>query len=141
MNDKIKNEIKALVENVKNVYVSSVDENGYPNTKAMMSLQRDGMAIHYFSTNLSSKRVAQFKANPKACVYYCDEPAFQGLMLTGTIEVCTDAHHKELLWRDGFEMYYPKGVTDDDYCIYKFTAEKCRYYPGSSDTFDIEELL
>ena len=141
MNEQMKQAINLLVENAKNVYVSSVDENGYPNTKAMLSLQRDGLGIHYFSTNLSSKRAAQFKANPKACVYYCDEPAFHGLMLIGTMEVCTDTYHKELLWREGFEMYYPKGVIDDDYCVYKFTAEKGRYYPGSSETFCIKELL
>ena len=92
MTEQLRNEINALVENAKNVYVSSVDENGYPNTKAMLSLQRDSLGIHYFSTNLSSKRVAQFKANPKACIYYCDEPSFHGLMLIGTMEVCTDSY-------------------------------------------------
>ena len=141
MTELIKKEINALVENAKNVYVSSVDENGYPNTKAMLSLQRDGLGIHYFSTNVSSKRVAQFMKNPKACIYYCDEPAYHGLMLTGTMQVCTDSYHKELLWREGFECYYPKGVTDDDYCVFKFTAEKGRYYPGSRETFEIRELL
>ncbi|MCL2343459.1 MAG: pyridoxamine 5'-phosphate oxidase family protein [Firmicutes bacterium] len=141
MTAQMKEEITALVENAKTVYVSSVDEAGYPNTKAMLSLQRDGLGVHYFSTNTSSKRVSQFRANPKACVYYCDEPAYHGLMLLGTVEVCTDAYHKELLWREGFECYYPKGVTDDDYCVYKFTAEKGRYYPGSSETFDIAELV
>ena len=141
MNEQMKKEISSLIENAKNVYVSSVDENGYPNTKAMLSLQRDGLSVHYFSTNLSSKRATQFKLNPKACIYYCDEPAYQGLMLTGTIEICIDAYHKELLWREGFERYYPKGVTDNDYCVYKFTAVKGRYYPGSSETFDIKELL
>jgi hypothetical protein len=40
----------------------------------------------------------------------------------------------------GFERYYSKGVTDDDYCVNRFTAEKGRYFPGSSETFDIEEL-
>ena len=140
MNEKIKKEINSLVENAKIVYVSSVDENGYPNTKAMLSLQRDGLGIHYFSTNLSSKRATQFKLNPKACIYYCDESAYRGLMLTGTMEVCTDVFHKELLWREGFERYYSKGVTDDDYCVFKFKAEKVKYYPGSTDTFDIKEL-
>lgn len=24
---------------------------------------------------------------------------------------------KAMLWRDGCEMYYPKGVDDDDYCV------------------------
>lgn len=141
MTEQMKQEIDALVKNAKNVFVSSVDENGYPNTKAMLSLQRAGLGIHYFSTNLSSKRAAQFKANPKACIYYCDEPAFHGLMLTGTVEVYTDTYHKELLWREGFERYYPKGVTDDEYCVYKFTAEKGRYFPGSSETFDIKECF
>lgn len=141
MNEQMKNEIKSLVENAKNAYVSSVDENGYPNTKAMLSLQRNGLGLHYFSTNLSSKRATQFKLDPKACIYYCDELSYHGLMLIGTMEVCTDAYHKELLWREGFERYYPKGVTDDDYCVYKFTAMKGRYFPGLSDTFDIKELL
>lgn len=141
MTEQIKKEITSLVENAKNVYVSSVGENGYPNTKAMLSLQRDGLGVHYFSTNVSSKRASQFKLNPKACIYYCDEPAFHGLMFIGTMEVCTDAYHKELLWREGFERYYSKGVTDDDYCVYKFTAKEGRYYPGSSKTFSIEELL
>ena len=141
MTEHMKREIHSLVEKANNVYVSSVDESGYPNTKAMLSLQRDGLGVHYFSTNVSSKRVAQFRLNPKACVYYCDEPSYRGLMLTGTVEVCTDAYHKDLLWREGFERYYSKGVTDGDYCVYKFTAEKGRYFPGSSETFDIEELL
>ena len=142
MTEQMKKEITSLVENAKNVYVSSVDENGYPNTKAMLSLQRDGMGVHYFSTNVSSKRVAQFKQNPKACVYYCDEPKYRGLLLIGSVEVCTDTYHKELLWREGFERYYSKGVTDDDYCVYKFTAESVNYYHGlSNTTFSVEELF
>ena len=141
MDEQVKKEIYSLVEKAKNVFVSSVDENGFPNTKAMFSLERDGIGVHYFSTNVSSRRVAQFKANPNACIYYCDESAFRGLMLIGTMEICTDMYHKERLWRDGFEWYYPKGVTDDDYCVYKFTAIKGRYFPALPETFNIEELL
>lgn len=141
MTEEMKQEIFTLVENANNVFVSSIDENGFPNTKAMFSLQRDDMSIHYFSTNLSSQRAAQFKANPKACIYFCNEPAFRALMLIGTIEVCTDVYHKKLLWREGFERYYPGGVEDDDYCVYKFTATKGKFYPGSPNMFDIKELL
>lgn len=100
-------EIRALVNESKNAYVSSVDEDGYPNTKAMFALLHDGIGTHYFSTNLSSKRASQFRANPKACVYLCNESEFKGLMLIGKIEVCTDLYHKQLLWREGFEKYYP----------------------------------
>ncbi|MDO5602670.1 MAG: pyridoxamine 5'-phosphate oxidase, partial [Oscillospiraceae bacterium] len=36
-------------------------------------------------------------------------------------------------------MYYPKGVTDPDYCVLRFTAEQGRFYSNfSSENFDIE---
>ena len=32
-------------------------------------------------------RVAQYKANPKASIYFCDAESFKGMMLRGTMEV------------------------------------------------------
>lgn len=141
MTQEIQKEIQTLVEKAKIAYLGSVGDEGFPNVKAMLTRRRDGLWIHYFSTNTSSKRTAQFRKNPKACVYFCNEPKFMGLMLVGTLEVCTDSSHKELLWRPGDEMYYPKGVTDDDYCVYKFTAKYGNYYHGlSNTTFTKEDL-
>ncbi len=38
-------------------------------------------------------------------------------------------------------MYYPKGVDDEDYCVYKFTADTVNYYYGLSNvTLSVEEL-
>jgi general stress protein 26 len=51
-------------------------------------------------------------------------------MLVGNMEVCTDKEHRTMLWREGFEIYYPKGIDDDDYCVLKFTAVKGNYYHG-----------
>jgi len=34
------------------------------------------------------------------------------------------------LWREGDEIYYPKGVDDEDYCVLRFTAETVNYYHG-----------
>ena len=48
-------------------FISSVDEEGYPCTKAMLSPRvRDGIKVFYFTTNTFSLRVAHYKANPKA---------------------------------------------------------------------------
>lgn len=140
MNSQIRKEIVSLVEKAKVIYVSSIHE-GFPNTKAMLSLQHEGMNTHYFSTNTSSKRVGQFRQNPNACIYFSDNDNFMGLMLIGNMEVCTDREHREMLWRDGFEMYYPKGIDDEDYCVLKFTAFKGNYYHGLANTsFEMEEL-
>lgn len=49
-------------------------------------------------------------------------------MLKGTMEVLLDSVTKEKIWHNGDELYYPKGVTDSDYCVLKFTTQKGRYY-------------
>lgn len=141
MNDELKREIHELVGKAKIVYVSSVDSAGYPETKAMLSLKRDGMKTHYFSTNTSSRRVQQFRDNPHACIYFSDNDNFMGLMLVGNIKVCTDRKHRELLWFDGAEVYYPKGIDDEDYSVYEFNADWGNYYHGlHNTTFDINDL-
>lgn len=143
MNNEIKSGIRALRENAQVAYVASVNEEGFPQIKGMLVIEHESMKTHYFSTNTSSKRVGQFLKNPKASVYYVDDTKdqYKGALFTGTMEVCTDHATKEFLWRDGFEMYYPKGVDDDDYCVYKFTAETVNYYYGLSNvTLSVDEL-
>jgi len=142
MDTEIKNEIIGLRKNSKTACVSSVDENGFPTIKAMLVLENESIKTHYFSTNLSSKRAKQFMKNPKAAVYYCNTDEFKGLMLQGRMDVLTDTEHKQMLWREGFEIYYPNGVMDEDYCVLRFTAEKGNYYHGLKNIdFSIEEVL
>ncbi len=141
MNDTIKAEIRKLRENSKIACVASVNGDGYPQIKAMLVLEHDSMKTHYFSTNLSSRRAQQFLKNPKASVYYCKEDQFKGALFTGEMEVCTDHETKAFLWREGFEIYYPKGVDDEDYCVLRFTADTVNYYHGLSNaTISVKEL-
>lgn len=143
MDDTIRSSIRKLRENAAIAYIGSVNESGYPQIKGMLVLEHQSMKTQYFSTNTSSKRVRQFLNNPKASVYYSDEAKdrYKGALFTGTMEVCTDYETKAKLWRDGFEVYYPKGVDDEDYCVYRFTADTVNYYHGlSNSTFSIDEL-
>ena len=79
-------------------------------------------------TNTFSLRVAHYKTNPKASIYFCDAEGFKGMMLRGTMEVLTDAESKKMIWREGDTQYYPGGVTDPNYCVLKFTATDGRFY-------------
>lgn len=134
-------EILKLIETSKNAVVTSIDEAGYPNARMMFARINKGVRTHYFSTNVSSLHTAQFLATPKACVYYFNSRHYKGLTLMGTIEVCTDLEHRKMLWHLGDEIYYPKGVEDEDYCVLKFTVESGRYYYGMGGfTFTIDEL-
>lgn len=75
--------------------ISSVDEAGFPNTKAMLPpRKREGIKHLFFTTNTSSMRVKQYTDNPKACVYFYDKRYFRGVMLRGTMEVLRDKTSK-----------------------------------------------
>ena len=121
--------------------ISSVDQDGFPNTKAMLPpRKREGIGRLFFSTNTSSMRVGQYKKNPKACVYFFDKRFFKGVMLKGTMTVLHDRASKEMIWREGDEMYYRRGVTDPDDCVLRFTAKKGRYYCNfKSEDFEVED--
>lgn len=118
-----------LIDKVGVSIISSVHNDGFPNSKAMLPpRKREGIKYIYLTTNTSSMRVKHYLDNPKACVYFYDKRFFRGIMLKGTMEVLQDSESKEMIWRDGDELYYPGGVTDPDYCVLKFTAHSGRYY-------------
>jgi pyridoxamine 5'-phosphate oxidase len=141
MKQDVMDAIWSLRRNIDSAFLSYVDEEGYPATRAMLILEHDRIGTQYFSTNSSSGKVTALKNNPKAAVYYCDPSNFQGALFVGDIEVCTDIATKKLLWRDGFERYYPNGITDSDYCVLKLTVLKGSHYHGLCNThFTPEEL-
>lgn len=139
----LKNPVKTigdLIDKQSVSLISSIGGDGFPSTKAMLPpRKREEIKIFYFTTNTSSMRVSQYRENPKACIYFFDKRFFRGVMLKGLMEVLEDSQNKEMIWRDGDTMYYPKGVTDPDYCVLKFTAQSGRYYSNfHSEDFMIE---
>lgn len=133
---------KKTIENIMDkqsiCYISSIDKDGFPNTKAMLKPRiRNGLKEIYLSTNTSSLKVQSFKNNRKSCLYFCDKRFYRGVMLKGTIEVLEDQESKNKLWKLGDTMYYKGGKTDPDYCVLKFTTISARYY-SNFKSVDIE---
>ena len=129
-----------MIDKQRVCYISSVDEDGFPNTKAMLRpRKRNGIKEIYLSTNTSSLKVSSFRNNPKACLYFCDRRFFRGIMLKGTVEILEDQESKDMIWQFGDTMYYPKGKTDPDYCVIKFTSVCARYYSNfKSEDLEIQ---
>lgn len=119
--------------------ISSVDSEGFPNTKAMLKpRKREGIKTIFFTTNTSSMRVKQFTENPKASLYFYDKRFIRGVMLKGTVEILQDEESKKMIWLEGDEKYYPLGISDPDYCVIKFTAFSGRYYSNfKSENFEV----
>ena len=134
--------IERFIDKQSVAFISSIDEEGFPNTKAMLKpRKRSGLKEFYFSTNTSSMRVKQFINESKACIYFYHKGLvkYEGVMLTGKMEVLTDQGSKNMIWKKGDTMFYKKGVTDPDYCVLKFTAIKGRYYCDlKTESFTVE---
>lgn len=125
-----KEQVFEFIGKQKTALISSVDHEGFPNTKAMLAPRKmDGNDL-YFSTNTSSMRVAQYSVDEKACVYFYKRGWFSytGVMLVGTMQVLTEQSIKDEIWRAGDTVFYKRGRTDPDYCVLKFSALRCRVY-------------
>ena len=63
--------IEEFIDKQKVSFVCSIDDENYPNVKAMLKpRKRIGLKEFYFSTNTSSMRVKQYMDNPNASIYF-----------------------------------------------------------------------
>jgi general stress protein 26 len=131
-----------LMEVAEAAYLATIDEEGFPQTRAVFNLRnRDQFPLlaglfqahkdsflALFSTNTSSTKVQQLKANAAASVYYCKPGEWRGLMLRGRVDIAPDSELKKAVWQNGWERYYPKGLEDPDYTVLSMYPDKASYY-------------
>lgn len=135
-----------VMETTWEVCVTTIDENGFPATRAMDNLRnamRYPKLIELFkrhsddlrillATNTSSTKVQHIKRNPAVCVYYCEPLRFHGVALNGKAEIVRDAELKHALWHDYWGRYYfPKGIDDPDYTVLSMYPILVRGWHGS----------
>ena len=122
------------------------ETEGFPEIRALLNLANpkkypklkdkvisvDGETITlYFTTNTSSRKVRQLRANNKACLYFVLPKKFKGVSAIGTIEEVTDQAVKEDFWQTGWYIYYHKGAKDPDYTLLKFSTKYLHCWGGS----------
>ncbi|MBR6102208.1 MAG: pyridoxamine 5'-phosphate oxidase family protein [Ruminococcus sp.] len=121
-------EIKSLIDRSLFATMGYTDEQGRQNVRRVFCVWHRGMGRHLISTNTGSAHVQSLMKNGSACLYFSDDDCFEGLCLFGRFAVRREREYRELLWNEGDEKYYPKGIDDEDYCILEFIAESGRYY-------------
>ncbi len=131
-----------LMETSKAAYLTTINSEGYPITRAMFNLRNkekfavftnffnglDNIFEIYFSTNTSSSKTEHIKNNPKISVYYCDTDDFKGVMFGGEVEIIDDLKLKKEIWEDWWTQYYPKGVDDPDYTLLRLKPKMAEFY-------------
>lgn len=132
---------KALMDREDFVYLSSLDEEGWPETRVLFNLRkhradsalikdlRDGFSS-YLGTNTSSRKVTQLRRDGRACLYYSDNVNFEGCSVQGRFEEVLDWEIKKAIYIESWDMYYPGGLDGGDFSLFKFAPELVRYYHG-----------
>ncbi len=123
MNNKLISKAISLVSEANTAMLSSIDEKGYPRAVEMSNIKTESLNVMYFATGTDSRKVKHYMKNSKAGVSYNN-----GISLVGEIEMVEDNSLKEELWQDWFIEHFPKGVTDPNYCVLKFTSKEAVIY-------------
>ena len=136
---------KTLPEITWPAYLTTIDAEGYPQTRAMFNLRNEerfpalvpvfkeignDLTI-IFSTNTSSTKIVDIRQNPLTSVYYCLPDNWRGAMFAGTMEIVEDEDLKKKLWQDGWERYYPKGYNDPDHTVLRLEPDVAKGWTGS----------
>ena len=122
------NEMMNLVNRSLFATIGYTDEQGRQNVRRVFCVWHKGIGRHLISTNTSSSHVQSLMNNPNVCLYFSDDSTFEGICLYGKAVIHQDREYKQLLWNEGDEKYYPKGIDDEDYCILEIIADSARYY-------------
>ncbi|TFG24661.1 MAG: hypothetical protein EU533_01865 [Promethearchaeota archaeon] len=131
-----------LIESSKAAYLTTINLEGYPITRAMFNLrnkeqfpefteffkQLDNEFEIYISTNTSSSKTEHVKRNPKISVYYCEPEDFKGVMFNGDVEIIEDMEIKRQIWLDWWTKYYFEGLEDPDYTLLRLKPFEAQFY-------------
>ncbi len=144
-----------LIESSRVAYLSTVDQNGLPQTRAVFNLKckemfpsltplfrgKHGNFVLYFTTSTFSEKIVHIKGNKRVCIYFCQPEEIHGLMLSGEMAIVNDSRFKKALWQDGWVKYYPNGPEDPGYTILRFNSGKVKgWYKGQPFAANISEL-
>ena len=143
--------LKLMVES-RAAYLTTIDEKGFPITRAMFNLRnqeqfpelldffksQDNEFLIYISTNTASSKVTHIQKNPKISVYFCNPDEFEGVMFGGVAEIIEDRDMKHAIWLDWWDRYYLEGVDDPDFTLLHLNPKHVRYYHKLQPvTFDL----
>ncbi|MBR0462508.1 MAG: pyridoxamine 5'-phosphate oxidase family protein [Erysipelotrichaceae bacterium] len=123
-----KNEIMELIDRSLFATLGYTDEEGRVNIRRVFCVWHKGLGSHLISTNTDSAHIRSLMKNDKVSLYFSDDVSFEGVCLYGKAVIHFEREYKELLWNEGDEKYYPKGIDDEDYCILEVVADGGRYY-------------
>lgn len=127
----IEAEADALVQSCSIMFVSAVNEKGYPRTCCVAKLKDEGFRDVYFVTSKRSEKQGKakhFETNTKSSV--CFQREGDSLTLVGEVEIITDKVVMRELWNESDRAFFPKGLDDPKIRFVHFHALEATFWIG-----------
>ncbi len=100
---------------------ATVDENGCPQSRAMMAAAVDDDLTVYYITSRQSAKCAQIKANPMASSLWTEvvEPMsnWHSVLVKGKAVVSDDKALRDKFWMEQLRGFFPGGADDPNFVI------------------------
>jgi len=118
-----------IVDSISFPLLVTQGSDGYPHSRPMRVLERDGTAI-WFATSRASTKVHQIATDSHVALLFVDSRRFNYVCLHGRAAVVDDEKHAAALWRDDWRDDWPDGPDDPDFAILRIDAVSAHYTRG-----------
>ncbi len=124
-------EMKAndLVNKCEVMFVTSVNEKGYPRTCCVSKLCNEGFRDIFFVTSKRSEKQGKakhFEANTKSSI--CFQHEGDSLTLVGDVEIITDKNEMLRLWNEKDRDFFHMGIDDPKIIFIHFHAIEATFW-------------
>lgn len=125
--EQIKSAALEIIRKAEFTVLTTIDEEGYPESRAMINL-REGGLLPFFSTNTSSRKIGQIAKCPRGNAFFAANHEWKGVTLIGGLVLVNDDPTRKSLWKADWTMYYPGGVNDPDYSVIRLLPRRIVLY-------------
>jgi len=125
MNKKLFEKANDIIRSFESASFGVIDENGYPSVSAVSLQNPETIAELYFTTTMDSNKTKRLQKNNKASIN-C-HTTMNNITLVGEVKIFSDEETKNKYWQNWVDLgcdIYPNGVTDPNYCFFKFTTKR-----------------
>ncbi|MCL5102578.1 MAG: pyridoxamine 5'-phosphate oxidase family protein [Armatimonadetes bacterium] len=100
---------------------ATMDENGYPQSRAMMPVSIDDDLTTYYITSRASAKCGQIAANAKVSSFWMEivDPMnnWRSALAKGEARVSDEKSLRERFWVEEIRQFFPGGVDDPNYVV------------------------
>ena len=132
MTNEIFNYILTIIHSCPEVYLSTINEDKYPETRHLMNTMNEhaeNLNLH-FLTGVKSPKASQLETDPKCCLYYYDPRTHHAIRLFGRMKFEDNIVERGAYWDEAYKMFGYTGPNDKNWGLLTFIPDGYKFYSG-----------